>query len=144
MFAVCSPPLTMVNSTGTSATSVLTAECATEWRAEEGETGAGAELVLDLLSSHILSSVTLINGGKGAGVEQFSLWGANTLDGEWKHLLSSEMEEDKVQLSHYSHSILWSKLYLPCNNLILAMTLYKDPYTPNGSYICKFNFFCTL
>ena len=94
MFADCSPPLSILNSTGSSADNVLSADCANEWSAEEGETGA--ELVLDLLSSHILSSVRFINGGNGTGVEKFSLWGADVLDEEWTRLLSSEMLEDEV------------------------------------------------
>ena len=60
------------------------------WRAKEGH--AGAEIIVDLKCSVWLETFSIINGFGDFGIKHFTVFGAQSLSGQWTEMYKGELQ----------------------------------------------------
>ena len=97
-------PIKIIRSTGTSSSSITSIGCSTEWRAQEGASGADAELVIDLGELVTLGFVGFRNGGGGNAIKGFTLLGSKDPSDTWTQLIESELKNKNSQVITSCHN----------------------------------------
>ena len=83
---------------------ILNASAENMWKAAVGSKGIDAELVVDMKCPMKLLNIEMINGEGDFGIREFSVHGSKELDGPWKILHQSKLDEGGLKVNRFLFS----------------------------------------
>ena len=87
----CEFPTEVTSSTGKGRDNILDACNNKFWKSPDGKTGENAELIIDMKCLTLLETFSVVNGFGDFGTKEFSLHGAQSMDGPWTILHEGEL-----------------------------------------------------
>ena len=87
----CLIPTEVIEYKGTGGENILDTCNNKYWKSPVGKTGENAELIIDLKCLTLLETFSVVNGFGDFGTKEFSLHGAQSMDGPWTILHEGEL-----------------------------------------------------